>query len=180
MSVLPPVVWVGNPAVPDRRPLRRNLLLPVANRPHLSMYAKPLGGLWTSPLRTDGRYESGWIEWCWENEVIHWLGDAWVLRPTEARVFTIHDEVDLRSLHKRFGGWDQRATYAEPFIDWPAVGREYDAVHLTEHGQWATRMTNPFTLYGWDCETVFWFRWRFSSHHRLPEPSERIVREMRG
>ena len=46
-------------------------------------------------------------------------------------------------------------------INFYEMSKDYDAIHLTEKGQWKTRMTRPVSLYGWDCETVYWFRMKF-------------------
>jgi len=40
------------------------------------------------------------------------------------------------------------------FPDYEECATRYDAIHLTDRGQWATRMTHPKNLYGWDCESV--------------------------
>lgn len=29
-----------------------------------------------------------------------------------------------------------------------------ECIHLTESGQWNTRLTRPLNLYGWDCESI--------------------------
>lgn len=39
-------------------------------------------------------------------------------------------------------------------LNFIAVSKDYDAIYLTDKGQWKTRNTYPNTLYGWDCETL--------------------------
>lgn len=138
-----------------------------------SRYEKPKGGLWTSPLRDDG--SSGWVEWCQDNKM-GWVGSAWRLEPVDCRVLVINSLDALRRVWAHYGGsyqWGENDRWTERYIEWPEVGRDYDAVHLTERGFEECHLPyDPFdlTLYGWDCETVFWFRWRFSTvePHALP------------
>lgn len=119
-------------------------------------WIKPAGGLWTSPLR-DG--VTGWAQWCREEQ---WgTPDAPVTRilPNPgARVYVIDTLADLVQLEAAFPSADSSLP-AEikmwPQIDWQAVASEYDAIWLTEEGQWRTRHSTP-SLYGWDCETVLW------------------------
>lgn len=92
---------------------------------------------------------------------------GWILRPhADARILHLDGHDDLEGLHaaypRCFGPY---ATLLSPgrhgsfcSIDWVRVSQDYDAVHLTHAGQWATRMTSPLSLYGWDCESTVWFR----------------------
>lgn len=43
-------------------------------------------------------------------------------------------------------------------IDFEKMAEDYDAFWLTENGQAETRFSRPFSLYGWDVETVLVFR----------------------
>lgn len=69
------------------------------------------------------------------------------------------------------------------WVDWVKVGEVYDGVHLTARGEAETRMPwkrdllrgfenkerisfnlmtpEPPNLYGWDCESTYWYRWVF-------------------
>lgn len=140
--------WTAGPPTPDR-------VAPVTNRP----LTKPTGGLWTSTYRQD--IVSDWVRFVVEQ----WTGagdaDLWLLTPdADARVHTIHTYPDLAALADRYPPppGDQ---HRQPVVDWEAAAHDLDAVCLTEDGQWATRLTEPLNLYGWDCESTLWFRWRF-------------------
>jgi len=52
----------------------------------------------------------------------------------------------------------------EPFmaaIDFEKLSQAYDGIWLTEQGNAATRLSFPYNLYSWDCESILWFRWCF-------------------
>lgn len=143
--------------------------VPVEERPR----AKPTngsGGLWTSTY--DERFGSGWVQWCLseefdcdrKNPTFH----IWTLEPDpEARVYTIDTYRDLDRLCRLYGrthtfGEDSPfGPFHDTYPDWSLVAESYDAVHLTDDGQWATRLSGPLNLYGWDCESTLWFRWKF-------------------
>lgn len=112
------------------------------------------GIIWCSPEGS----EFGWREWCL-SEMSSWLDlPLWQidLAPS-ARVYLIDSLADLGALveqfHNRVMDTDA-ARYCRAPISWPRVAEHYDAVHLTEKGQWKTRLSEPYNLYGWDCESV--------------------------
>jgi hypothetical protein len=49
------------------------------------------------------------------------------------------------------------------FIDFEKVSTKYDAINLTHEGQQRTRFVDFGNMYGWDCESTIWFRWKFDS-----------------
>jgi hypothetical protein len=131
---------------------------------------KPRGGMWTSTYA--GSHGSGWVQWCL-SEDYGCTPDStfplWTLEPdTAARIYQIDSYADLESLvaaypHRQefpdhgFGAWsDVRPR-------WEHVARDFDAVNLTDEGQWETRLSHPLDLYGWDCESTLWLRWAFVS-----------------
>lgn len=141
------------------------LFQPVINREH--PWTKPKsGGLWTAPPHpTNG---SHWIDWC----VAESFGSSpfrlWELIPRKVvKVFVVDTYADLELLHDRYGIGSKR-DYGSGF-DFEAIGREWDALHLTDEGQWATRLSHPLSLYGWDCESTLWFRWMFTQVNDLGE-----------
>jgi len=156
------VVWYARrvtPFAPAQPAPAQHLMTPVRNRIYRD---KAEGGLWTSPEGSG----FGWDDWC-RSEMPHWLGDRWVLTVVgEPRVLAIDSLTDLELACLRFPAPPSDPSWGfarppGPRMDWEAVAVEYDAVWLTEAGQWATRFSEP-DLYGWDCETVWWTRWMFS------------------
>jgi len=124
-------------------------------------------GLWTSTY-TPGQL-SGWIEWCYaEGYTPGWdRPEAFVLTPLKARIIVVDSEVDFAAVVERYLVKDSR--YAETMLtplNFSLMAEEYDAMHLTEVGQWRTRFgfSRNFnhSLYGWDCESTCWFRWKFA------------------
>lgn len=129
---------------------------------------KPLGGLWTSTVRDDGT--SDWLDWVNTEDFYHEDQEVWFLEPREELdIVRIDRQVELESIIERY---DRRERPSEPPlvvaadsfapIDFERMAEEHDGIHLTESGQWETRMSRP-GLYGWDAETVCWFHWRFES-----------------
>lgn len=103
---------------------------------------KPSGGLWTSPVNS----KYGWKEFC-ESETNE-LGHSFELK-FHGKVLTIDKYKDLEQLP-----WYE-PDYGPPSVVWKIVKEcGVDAVHLTLQGFQQTRLTHPYDLYTWDCETV--------------------------
>jgi hypothetical protein len=125
---------------------------------------KPLGGLWTCP--DDPRGRSAWRTWNHQARTgFTRYRRTWRLTAVEPRIYTIDTPADLRVALDR---WPHQAFPDLPLlynreIDYAAMLADgYDAVELTEDGHWATRLTFPDSLYGWDVPTILWLRWAFS------------------
>jgi hypothetical protein len=150
-------LWLG------KRAPEAGKLKPVTNDEQI--FCKPRdGGLWTSTFNGEGK--SAWQEWCEAEDYDRAdLKPGWVLFPSpDATVYTIGNYEDLATLHKCHKGTNRPygpSGPIQPTINFKAVARAYDGIHLTEEGQWETRMTRPLSMYGWDCESTFWFRWCF-------------------
>lgn len=176
------------PALPTRRLLGRQLwiarvfgtvpsedqFIAPTNREY---WVKPKGGLWTSTYLgpEDG---SDWVRWCRGEQFDSPDTSAWyALTPRKGlRIIKIDSEADLRRVID---------AYPAPMpADWPDILREdakinyeavaaagWDAVHLTERGQWRTRFSRP-GLYGWDCESTLWLRWGFSKIELVRETTD--------
>lgn len=136
-----------------------NLFEPIKN----IGWCKPRGGLWTSPI--DSSF--GWIDWCKaENfrEEHFKPGNFFVIDLKEnAKIYKIDTLEDLVSLqrkypdlsrkHLNFSLFKESCTELLHELDFEKISKEYDAIFLTEDGQWKTRVSYP-NLYGWDCECV--------------------------
>jgi len=128
-------------------------------------------GLWTSTYsKSKG---SGWLEWCvGEHFRVPNAGTKMtLLKPDkDARIYVIDTLEDLETLAKRYPQdptiLRYRISIADTF-DYHAMSKDYDAIHLTDNGQWKTRFSRPYSLYGWDCETYFWFRMKFKVVKRI-------------
>lgn len=125
-------------------------------------------GFWTSTWHPE--HGSGWVQWCLSEEYGCDRSDPsfpiWTLTPEDdARVYEIAGYSDLdalvaaypHELHYPGSAWSDLRP------DWAAIAVDFDAVHLTDEGQWATRLSMPLDLYGWDCESTLWLRWAFVS-----------------
>lgn len=167
--------WSNNDLSYSRLTWPWGLSHPEVNPGHRVM-CKPQGRdlLWTSPVDA----KEGWYEWCQTEEFDsgikghqHWqltLGDA-------ANLLVIDEYEDLEPIIKEFPcscgecieyayqGLNSIMTFP---VDFPAVAEKYDGIHLTAEGQWATRLTRPRSLYGWDCETVVLFNINHVSNPR--------------
>lgn len=150
MTVLGVQAWVGSAAPEPSR-----LVKPYGD------HTKPTGGLWTSTWDEDAG--SGWTRWCDEEQFRGPQHEVWLLTPDpEARVYTVDNYTHLERLHRMYGV----APLDYPTLRWEYIAERYDAVHLTEDGQWRTRLTRPYSLYGWDCESTVWLRWSFTAVER--------------
>ena len=115
---------------------------------------KPKGGLWSSPYNKDTI--SGWYQFCKEQNFIkadNTVGVIFTLKE-EARIYTIDTKEDLDNLANKYPIVVKENLRYNFMIDYTKVSKDYDAIYLTDKGQWATRFSRPNTLYGWDCETL--------------------------
>jgi len=122
---------------------------------------KPIGGgLWTSTY--DPTLGSAWIQWCLQEKFQSSPWHGWILTPDpDARIYVIDTVSDLQELWEQFPWIEENPLFPCRSLDFVSIGTHYDAIHLTEIGQHRTRLTSPVNLYGWDCESTFWFRWKF-------------------
>ena len=117
-------------------------------------FVKPDGGLWTS---CEG--PGGWIAWC-RIEMPDWLSGTRKYRcvPRQDAVGVVINRLgDLINLMGRFGAVGSPSGET---LNFEALAVEFDYIHLTREGQWATKFSRP-GLYGWDCESTLWLRWTF-------------------
>lgn len=135
-------------------------------KPSTNGWAKPdnSGGLWTSTF--DMNIKNAWVEFRVREEFDVPLDGKWrgyILTPSKkARIYVIDSHADLLRLLNKYP-YDPYKAYGHIrwantlYPDFEAISKDYDAIHLTQEGQWATRMTEP-NLYGWDFESTLWFR----------------------
>lgn len=105
---------------------------------------KPLGGLWASPVAS----EWGWVDFCERDGYIYECDKSFTIRFI-GKVFLIDSYEDMLKLPWEICGY-LRQDYT---INFEKL-YEYDAIHLTEAGQYDTRFPQAKSLRGWDCETV--------------------------
>ncbi len=167
--------WVGDGNGSALARPEPHLFLPVEASPSPS--SKPraagrkAGGLWTSTF--DERHGSDWVQWCLseefrcDRETASW--QTWLLDPDPAaRVVEIDCYADLQALvdaypHAQHYPDRGSGAWSEVRPAWHEIAEHFDAVHLTERGQWDTRLSHPLDLYGWDCESTLWLRWAFAA-----------------
>jgi hypothetical protein len=132
------------------------LLVPITN----CQFVKPRGGFWTSTF--DGQ-SSAWVDWCRAEEYCDVDSYRWfLLEPrATARILIIDTSADMERLYERYFDASTGLSFLSA-IDFEAMAQDYDAMRLTESAVWATRLSLPHNLYGWDCESTCWFRWCFT------------------
>lgn len=167
--------WVGKVAAPARSRPEASKFLPImpSPRPRVKPHHTDRrgAGLWTSTFHE--QYGSSWIQWCIAEGVDCVPQDptwhTWLLDPDPAaRIYVIDSYTDLQALVDTFPQAEHHpdssyGAWSEIRPAWHAIAEEFDAVHLTDEGQWATRLTDPLDLYGWDCESTLWLRWAFAA-----------------
>jgi hypothetical protein len=126
-----------------------SLVQPVRN----TGWIKPEGGIWTTPEGSDG-----WLNWCKREDFSEPEAmTEYKLEPkVPAKLAVIDSLGDLEDIVADYG----RVAYRMTVLDFERMARRVDGIWLTERGQWATRMTTP-NLYGWDLESILFFRWIF-------------------
>ena len=113
------------------------IVAPVKNRG----FIKPLYGFWTSTYVGNS---SEWVDWCRSEDFCNPDKYSWfVLTPhNNVRVYTIATLDDLRYLVAQYPEMDVstelRSLKFLTFLDFERIAQDYDAIHLTSEGQWAT------------------------------------------
>lgn len=122
-----------------------------------------VGGIWTSPY--DTKLGSDWIQWCLRGEFKGPEFNCWLLEPDPAaNVLTFDDPADPRWHDLPMIVLSGHITYPA----WELIARDYDGFHLTRRFIDYHRLAMPdfpaaLTIYGWDCDSTFWFNWKFLS-----------------
>jgi hypothetical protein len=123
----------------------QNAMKPIKNE----NWVKPKGGLWTSPVNS----EYGWKDWCHSEQFRDCdKSNAFILQLKETAKVLIIDS--LKDLENAPLVCVSHINYNQHFLDFETIAKNYDAIWLTENGQYSTRYSHPISLYGWDCESV--------------------------
>lgn len=125
---------------------------PVKNVPY---WNKPEGGLWTSPTESDYT----WRRWCIDEryslESLKW---NFMLDVNVSNILMIDSVEDLYHKVVEKGFMLQLNRDLLVFtLDFEALSAKYDGIWLTTKGEHETRFSEPYSLYGWDCESVLLF-----------------------
>lgn len=179
---LPPQLWLSREGVePDPERFE-----PVGGN---RIECKPYGGLWTSSQQrvecgwTGEVYPSDWLRWCYTES---WIGgtEVWRLMPEQdLEVVEVDGLDDLRVVMDRFGQREEIISHyegdepvyaglsAKNLIDFETMAEQFDGMRVTVDGQAETRITESGEpdLYGWDSESVLWFRFAFEEWEFLGE-----------
>jgi hypothetical protein len=173
-------LWVAHEKVIREKPLSAEHIQPVGEG-HLGV--KGRGGLWTSTFINE-KLGSDWIQWCLGNEFGVPENNIWhgyILEPKEnLMIYTIDSLEDMHILFDEYGYKMYPVTEMEG-IRWEKMAEDFDALHLTSNGEAVTRHGFSFfrditselkpewkaktmrNFYGWDCESIFHFKWNFKS-----------------
>lgn len=133
------------------------------------------------------------MQWCLGEEWGVPRGKIWnstILTPDpEAIVYTIDNYDDFLYLFNNYHKTQVMIKdYEYHSVDWETLAKVYDGIHLTDEGQWRTRFapTKGYDLgdmfvyadlYGWDCESTLWLKWKFSAIKHIGK--KRYQREQR-
>jgi hypothetical protein len=138
---------------------------PISNKDYFN---KPHGGLWTSTYRPE-THDSGWVEWCHWNDFGDVDSKSWYLLTPKAdpNIYTIRSLDDLCRLLQEYSVPLPRPGFERHYLDFEALSKVYDGIHLTQEGQMETHLSFPENLYGWDCESTLWFGWHFERVEKI-------------
>lgn len=147
----------------------------------------PRTGLWAAPVTKradDGTpADTAWLDWCrseWSTDGYTHLTE--VVPAADARVLRIDVQADLAAIVAEFPA--RSVAYSAGlrgcYPDWVALAEaSWDAVFLTDGGQWATRLPQEGPdLYGWDCASVLWLRPAFVFGRTVAVPVESLRQEV--
>lgn len=138
-------------------------VLPVTNN---NFFVKPFGGLWTTPTGAPT-----WLAWCdRENFRPEKTLTNYELAPVKDLTLVVIDSLeDLENLLNvyalpRSSEYSTILHYHQltRVLNFEKLATVFDGIWLTETGQSQTRLSQPDNLYGWDLESVLWFKWSFS------------------
>jgi hypothetical protein len=136
---------------------------PITNKRRRWVKPDPGTGFWTATVTeetADGNpARTSWTEWCDGEQFGTYTHLVEVIPHPAARVIRIATLAALCSVVAAFPT-EPLFDGASIYPDWAALARDWDAVWLTDEGQWATRLppvSSP-DLYGWDCESVLFLR----------------------
>lgn len=104
------------------------------------------GGLWTSPV--DSKW--GWKDWNDSEQYIKCdkYNSFTISLKSNAKIFVINSHEDFINA-PLINGYNDTMV-----LDFELISKKYDAIWLTEEGEFKTRYNVKNNLYGWDCETV--------------------------
>lgn len=128
------------------------------------MFPKPDGGTWTSSFEEESG--SSWMAFC-GMEQVDWLREKGFVCKIDkkAKILKIDTLADLKGILRNYGV--SKTPLEGQTLDFEKLSKDYDGVHLTEGGQWRTRLTTPDNLYGWDVESTVFFRDVFSTCNEI-------------
>lgn len=148
--------------LPNARPPSEARFEPVRNDFHPQ---KPGGGFWSSTfLGYSVKGVSDWFRWT-KYEMPHKPDHRiHLLIPHEdARILVIDTRADLVEFLATYDSMDREVpAYGQNDVDWIALSRDFDAVHLTLSGSRALHHGNP-NFNSWDTESTVWLKWGFKS-----------------
>lgn len=111
-------------------------------------FNKPTGGMWCSPVDA----EWGWKEWCESEDFYVENLKIWFTFTLESNKILIIDSPE--DLNKFIWTYSEKYGKDNPYPDFVAMSKIWDAIFLTDSGIGSTRFSTPYDLYGWDCESI--------------------------
>lgn len=118
-------------------------------------FVKPNGGLWLAPYTKEGEYSSAWHDFLVNdmNRDVKGMKGTIVKIKNDAKILIIDNLDDLKNIFEKYElHTNSRMSYFRT-LDFEKIAKDYDAILLTEEGQWKTRLSQP-NLYGWDIECM--------------------------
>jgi hypothetical protein len=142
------------------QPLNKDFFLPVQNK--ILAVNKPIGGLWSSTYTPDGEYRSEWEEF-------NAIETEWDMKPSinifnfkpNTRIFQVDSLEDLIELYNpKYESANMlpeeyrkfNLKYIPENLNFERLSEFFDVLYLTQKGQYDTRLTFKYNLYGWDME----------------------------
>jgi hypothetical protein len=130
--------------------LEKELFQQIKNREYFN---KPIGGLWSSTYTPDNNYLSEWHKFCVEEYDSGITDNATIFEfKPKSRIYQIDCYNDLVHLFKIYKNKNSIEFASLHYLDFESIKKDFDVINLTDKGQWETRYTAEYNIYGWDIE----------------------------
>ena len=137
-------VWIG-----DDFDLSK--IEPIKNRTkYEGVWNKPFGGLWTSSYDLENPNFCEWGDFAFGKPISVYLLQIEIT----GEIYEIDSYEDFMILLNMYPLCLEH--FPDKELNFEAIFKNYQAIHLTCKGQAETRLEFPYNLYGWDTESTLW------------------------
>jgi hypothetical protein len=146
-------------------------------------------GLWTAPVTaadaSGSPTDTAWLIYTREEMDVPAGSYSYLTEITplaDARVLRVDTHADLIAIVAAYPAAPiTSGLHRGPYPNWTDMARDWDAVYLTDDGQWATRLPRSGPdLYSWDVATVLWLQPAYTVGRTVAIESVSVASEAGG